>query len=153
MSTAWVDRYMEIPGVRRGRTLSGADCAGLYGLIVGHEAGELVQLPRCDAARDPERAARIIELEIITGHWRKIEGDPKRVARKFDAILMQGVTLAGDAADIHIGCATGEGTVVHMEMGIGVRHVPLDDPDIVRRIRTSRHGVYRPAFLDRDIAA
>lgn len=149
----WTDRYMAVPHKDHGRGFNGADCAGLYALIVAHETGESIDLPDCKG--DPMRAARLIEAAIISGSWRKIDGEPKRVARRFDAILMRGYTTDADGAthraDIHIGCATGEGTVIHTGEAFGrPRNDPLDCFEIARRIQTPVHGVYRPAFLERE---
>lgn len=148
----WLDRYMAVPFKDRGRGFDGCDCAGLYALIVAHEAGWSIPVPDCGAASDPAHAIAMVGAEIAAGRWRKIEGAPKQVAQKFDAVLMSGVVVSNGTArraDIHIGCATGDGRLIHIEAGRGPRYLPLDDPDIRRRITRPVHGIYRPAFLEK----
>lgn len=142
--TRWVDRYMTVPFKHGGRGFDGADCFGLYALILATESG--IAPPTFDglsAAGDLNATLRAINGAIAAGLWQKIEGDPVKVAQRFDAILMAGV----HGAPVHIGCAVGDGRVLHSERATGPRCVRLDDFKIRGRITGPMRGVYRPLFL------
>lgn len=149
VNTRWVDRYMAIPFCKGGRSFDGCDCWGLYELILVHELGR-DQAPNFDGVsmKNPRAVQRAIAGAIAAGQFRKIEGDRAAVARPFDAVLML-THVGGKRADLHIGCALGDGRVVHTEAGIGPRCVHLTDRMIAWRFTKPLHGIYRPAFLDR----
>lgn len=153
VNTRWVDRYMAVPFKKGGRSFAGVDCWGGYELVLAHELGEAA-VPRFNGVsmKNPAAVRRAINGAIATGQFHKIDGRPVEIARAFDAVLML-THVGGRRADLHIGCATGDGRVLHWEEGVGARCVRLDDSAIAWRFRTPTHGVYRPAFLTDQAAA
>src|SRR5690606_36967026 len=76
----------------------------------------------------------------------------KPVARLFDAVVMSGHIRTGNRVvrgDVHIGCALGDGRVLHTEPVTGPQIMALDDPRIIKRVK----GVYRPQVLEEKAAA
>lgn len=150
-STAWVDRYMRVPFRDAGRAWDGADCLGLYLLVLATERG--VALPDHDVSygRDALAVVGRVEAEIASGAWRLVAaGDGaavKRQGRAFDAVRMTGhVRLpSGELVrgDVHIGVVVGDGRVLHTEPSTGPHVLALDDPRIAKRVK----GIYRPAVL------
>jgi cell wall-associated NlpC family hydrolase len=151
---SWTDAFMDIPHVPGGRSRAGADCFGLYAIVLEEAAG--VTVDRYAHARFGATGAGAIATAIARGDWRCIArgeaGTPglplalKQAARRFDAVLMTAhVRVAGAwrRADLHIGCAVGNGLMLHSEGGAGPQLVAIDDPSIAHRLR----GVYRPAAL------
>lgn len=147
------DRFMAVPYREGGRDMAGADCFGLYLLILRYAARlEIERHPGLSAMRQPKRAMAAIEAAIAAGAWRKVwtPGDsvhPGAVAQRFDAVLLRAHVRRRDgavvAAPLHIGCATGVGQVIHTESGIGPRCDAFDDPMLKPRLR----GVFRPQGL------
>lgn len=147
--THWTDRYLAVPYRDGGRDWSGADCLGLYALVLANEAA--TQLPDFSVSlkADARGTLAAIEAQVLSVHrWRRIYGEPKDVARKFDCVRMTGHARGEDGivrrSDIHLGCATGEGKVLHTEDARGPRIVPLDSSAVAKRVV----GVYRPLFLE-----
>lgn len=154
--TRWADKYMAVPFRDAGRTMRGADCFGLYALILALEAG--VCIGKCDVSygTDPEAVVRHVADEIASGRWLTVAvGDgavAKPVARLFDAVVMSGHIRTGNRVvrgDVHIGCALGDGRVLHTEPVTGPQIMALDDPRIIKRVK----GVYRPQVLEERAAA
>lgn len=150
----WTDRYLAVPYRDGGRGWAGADCLGLYALILTHEA--CIAFPKfaVSVGVDPRRALAAIEAQVLTVHrWQRVYGQPKQVSEKFDCVRMTGHARGADGivrrSDIHLGCALGNGKVIHTEDSRGPRIIALDDPAIVKRVV----GVYRPLFLNKASAA
>lgn len=149
----WTDRYLEIPFRDGGRSFAGADCLGLYALILLHEAATQMPDFAVSVGANPALALSAIESQVLSVHrWQRIYGEPKDVAQRFDCIRMTGHARGGDGivrrSDIHLGCALGNGKVIHTEDRRGPRILMLDDLSIVKRVV----GVYRPLFLQAQAA-
>lgn len=131
---------MSIPFRDGGRGWRGADCFGLYLLVLAREAGVRLADHDVSYGRDAVAVVTRIEAEIAAGRWLRVEA-PAR----FDAVWMTGHirTAAGVVrGDVHIGVALGDGRVLHTESQTGPQIMRLDDPRVARRIR----GFYRPVF-------
>lgn len=136
------DKYMAVPFVENGRAFAGADCFGLYALILAHELGLAVPDPDVSFSKDGARAVlHAFAAGVARGEWIEVA-----TPRIFDAVRMTGVhVLRGQAAksESHLGCYDGMGRVLHTELNTGPRLMPLDDPEIKGRFR----GFFRPAVL------
>lgn len=148
--TAWTDKFMAIPFVDGGRSRAGADCFGLYAIVVRDLFA--VQLDQdVSYERDADAVVRRVADEVASDRWITIAtGDgavARAAARKGDAIVMSGHVHLADGrvvrGDIHLGVALGDGRVLHTEPTTGPQILALDDPRIVRRVR----GVWRPRAL------
>lgn len=146
---------MPIPFRDNGRSFSGADCFGLYLLILAGETRAHIADPGVSSGSDQAAVVRAIEVEIASGRWIAIAtgngADVKDLARCFDAVIMtahlrQGLRVV--KSELHIGCALGDGMVVHTEEGAGCQVTPLDDPAIINRVTS----VYRPRALAGSLA-
>lgn len=150
----WTDKYMAIPFRDGGRGWDGADCMGLYALILATEAGHRLPDWGVSYDRDPAAVTAHVVADLASGRWRRVDGAPQR----FDGVLMAAPvrTAAGmGRADLHIGCVTAPGPsgaggwMIHTEQPAGVRLVRIADPSVAARIR----GFYRPAGLGGAAAA
>jgi hypothetical protein len=152
IGTRWIDRYMVVPFVRRGRDWNGCDCIGLYQLVLATEARLTINAPAELGLHTPVCSQRAVDSAILFGRFVAIVGanvaEATAKARCFDAVLMTAHVMnrrtgSIGRADLHLGCATGNGYVLHIEDERGPQLVAIDDPEIAHRIR----GVYRPAAL------
>ena len=147
----WTDKYMAVPFKDGGRGWRGADCLGLYLLVLATECRLLIADHDVSYGLDAVAVAARMDGEIACGRWREIaRGDGKivkSVAGRFDAIRMSGHVRLPDCrvvrGDVHMGVALGDGRVLHTEPPAGPQIVALDDPRIVKRVK----GVYRPKIL------
>jgi hypothetical protein len=139
-NTRWTERYIAIPFKDLGRDFSGADCFGIYLLILQHEAG--IDLADVRATyRSPQAAIAAVEAEIVSGRWDKVA-----TPDKFDCVHMTShVERSGKIVknELHVGCALGGGWMLHSELPGGPRLVRLDDPEVKNRVL----AFYRPAAL------
>lgn len=154
--TRWADKYVAVPFRDAGRTMSGADCFGLYALVLARECGVAIDDQPVSYGADAGAVVCRVADEIASGRWLTVAaGDGaavKGLARRFDAVVMTGHIRAGGRVirgEVHMGCALGDGRVLHTEPGTGPQIMALDDPRIVKRVT----GVYRPAALAGDRAA
>jgi len=147
---SWTDRYMAIPFKDGGRTWRGADCLGLYLLVLATECDKRPGDHDVSYARDAAAVVARMDAEIAAGRWLTVAvGDGRAVkgaARRFDAVRMTGHIRTGAGVvrgDVHMGVALGDGRVLHTESGAGPQILAIDDPRILKRVV----GVYRPAVL------
>lgn len=151
--TRWVDRYMSVPYISGGLGFGGADCWGLYALVLAEEAG--LSFPDIFVGADLGLNAM---RHLIAGHiaggawvevWSATSGVPLDPAlpAQFDGLAMTIVVASMDGplrrAPLHIGCALGDGRLFHTERAYGPHVVAIADSRIESRIK----GVYRPAAL------
>lgn len=146
----WLDRYIAIPFKDGGRDFAGVDCMGLYMLILAHEAKINLDEPGVSFGSNARAVMRKVESELHSGNWIMVaEGNGsavKSTADKFDIVLMSAHVRRGRdvaKADLHLGCALGNGFMVHTEQDIGAQYVALDDPDVCGRVK----AVLRPRAL------
>lgn len=147
----WTDQYMGIRFVDGGRSLNGADCFGLYAIVLRDLCGARLDMD-VSYERDADAVVQRVADEIASDRWLTIATGDGAVARKVasrgDAIVMSGhVHLAGGGVvrgDVHLGVALGDGRVLHTEPATGPQILTLDDARIIKRVR----GVYRPKCLE-----
>lgn len=128
------DNYLAVPFRHRGRDLSGADCFGLYALVLAQEAS--VAVADIDAGYEdgPYKTAAAVANALARGEWVKVD-----VPQTFDAAVMCAYYTQGGivrrCADMHVGCMIDDRRLLHTEDHTGPRIVAIDDPPITRRIR------------------
>lgn len=136
------DKYMAVPFLENGRTFDGADCFGLYALVLATELGLAVPDPHVAFGSHGARAVvHAFAAAVARGDW--IEVDAPQM---FDAVRMLGFhTERGEArrSETHVGCYVGRGQVLHTELGTGPRIMSLADPEIAAR----RPNFVRPQIL------
>lgn len=139
----WTSSYLDIPYLDGGRTREGADCFGLYAIILTERVGLVLPDYEESWGKGADGILQRIATEIATGNWLKIEGDPVKVARELDCVRLTGHAKGSDGivrrAAVHLGCAIGNGKVIHSEDVRGPRITHMGDSSICRRIE----GVYR----------
>jgi hypothetical protein len=155
--TRWVDRYMSVPWIRAGNSWDGADCWGLYALILAEEAG--IAYPEVAARTDLHEIRHTIAAHIARGPWITLwtaDGgaplDPSMPAM-FDCLVMTARVGSMDGvfrrAGLHVACALGDGRLLQSEKLYGPHVMAIDDD----RVRARVLGVYRPAALATRAAA
>ena len=150
--TRWIDRYMMIPYRDGGRDRRGADCFGLVALVIAEEAGAVLRELGAAWSDGLAAIAERVRAEIASGDYLRIGGPELIVSplvEKLDLVQMRCVHAGGASAELHIGIATGAGTVLHTEQLTGPVHLPLDD----MRVRGRVVGFWRLRALSRATAA
>ena len=117
----WVSGYIGVPFAEHGRTHDGADCWGLYRLVMAEQFGD--DLPSFattyDAANDgPDVAAAIRENGTETDTWRPVTPGDERAG---DAVHMVGYRPEGGRLRrnaMHVGLVVARGWLLHVEAGI-----------------------------------
>jgi cell wall-associated NlpC family hydrolase len=113
MIPRWVEQYLHVPFVDRGRAMRGADCLGLVAIVLEREAH--VSIPDygfigCD---DHQRIAMAIaKAKQADDQWRPW---PIREARVFDVVPM----TTDDREPDHLGVMVSPFHVLHTERGSG----------------------------------
>ena len=110
MNGAWAGKYLAVPWLDRGRTLSGCDCWGLVRLVLHEEAGR--ELPDyADLYRSTDDTAGLERLFLDRWPLEGVEqvvGEP----REFDIVLLR---IAGQGC--HVGVSLGDGRFLHVTPG------------------------------------
>jgi len=101
----WVGKYIGIPFVSNGRTLSGCDCYGLVRLVLHNEYG--TELP--ELSDDYTNALNIKETARLFAEKRPVLAAEKISAPEEMAVAV--ITENGVAA--HIGIVAGGGYILH----------------------------------------
>lgn len=117
------DKYMTVPFVDRGRSMSGADCFGLHFLVLLLERQLRVADP--GLAFTDKGARDAVAAELARGNWFRVDKP-----EMYDAVVMKAYFLAdgrGESDDRHIGTVIDNGQVLHTEKHTGPRICPLDD--------------------------
>lgn len=138
-NSRWADRYLAIP-FREGATgWEGADCWGLYALILMTEAG--IGYPDIEASDrlSPASIGATVANQIARGAW--IE-TPLAAIAALDCVVLRAPGL-GAAAGAHVGCAIGGGRLIETSRALGPHVAALADRRVAGRIA----GVFRPAAL------
>ncbi|HRF08487.1 MAG TPA: hypothetical protein PL193_07575 [Xanthobacteraceae bacterium] len=125
----WADRYLQIPFKDFGRDFNGADCFGLYALILANEAQVRVREVGVSVGRSPRAVMAQVAVEIASGRWHRVEHP-----RRFDLVQMFAYAAGHRSADLHVGCATGPASVIHTERPHGVKHESLADEFVQARV-------------------
>ncbi|MDR1836410.1 MAG: C40 family peptidase [Treponema sp.] len=107
----WVKKYVGIPFVSNGRTLSGCDCYGLVRLVLRNEYG--IDLP--ELSNDYADALNVKETMRLFAEHRPVLAGEKIDAPEEKAVAV--ITEHGVAA--HIGVVAGDGYILHTGVKTG----------------------------------
>jgi hypothetical protein len=132
VNTAWVDRYMTVPFVEKGRTMRGADCLGIVALVLEREARAALTDLGVGWSDGIDAIALRVQEAIATGEFIRL-GQGAAAAR-FDLVQMTNIFPGGQKGELHVGIATGAGMVLHSERPHGPKHQRLDDPALRGRV-------------------
>lgn len=148
----WVDPYVSIPFVDRGRSRLGADCYGWIRVVFG-DLQPHIELPPYDliSAYDSTTVKAVIDSESAKEDRGRPLWSPVRAqnVRPFDLVVMRGYYVGEDkrwhSTDCHLGLAVDGLHVIHMEDNKGVIKQRLDDGNVRPRIMAIwRHKDIRP---------
>jgi cell wall-associated NlpC family hydrolase len=135
--SAWWQEYVGLPFRFDGRDRSGIDCWGLVRLVFAERAG--IDLPSYGEIRASD-LARVAEIMTAARHlppWQMEVPVPK--ARALDVVLMLGRRRGQAAERMHVGVMVDAARVLHVEAETAAVVVPLDHPQLRRRVC----GVFR----------
>lgn len=112
MIAPWCSDYLDIPWKELGRNRDGADCWGLYRLVMKEQFG--IELPAYDGAgyqdgEDLTEVSALIDSQLVD--WREVPQGSELVG---DAVLIR---VMGEP--IHIGMVVGPGRMLHIKPGVG----------------------------------
>lgn len=144
MSTRWVDRYMGVPYRRSCSSFNGADCWGLYALILLEE--KRISYPEIQSRGSLNADRHMISGQIAQGRWIKRwdknsgELNPS-LPEPLDALVMTAPVTGLHTAPLHIACAIGDGKMLQTTPSYGPHVSSIAEEK--RRII----GVYRPAKI------
>ncbi len=131
----WIARYIGVPFLDGGRSLSGYDCWGLVQVVFLNERG--IELPSYGeiSAHDLIRVARKIEQETVgeRGPWVEVV---RSALRPFDVVVMYRRRLAA-----HVGLVALPGKMLHVAEAQHTVLVPIDSPhvNLYPRVKFFRH--------------
>lgn len=109
----WVEDYIGLPWLPRGRDRSGVDCWGLVRLVYAERLGILLPSHDTVAPSEPLAVMRTIRRESAGMEWQEIAAP---AARTFDFAVMR----AG-----HIGLVAPRGMILHIPEGAASALQPL----------------------------
>lgn len=111
---SWIDAYVGIPFLDRGRTrATGLDCWGLVRLVLAERAG--LDLPAFDTISAFDAAAVRDEIARHARQWLPV---PQHDARAFDVAVMRvhgKINGHWLGTDMHVGIVPRPGRVLHVE--------------------------------------
>lgn len=136
MIPRWVEPYLRIPFVSRGRDERGCDCFGLVRLVLLKELGlEVKEYGFIKASDKLTISLAISEAEADHTTWKPVRSSD---ARTFDVIPMIGVVDCQDGRktvqETHVGIFVAPGVVLHTEFDSGPACVPVRHPDVAVRL-------------------
>lgn len=111
-------RYLTIPFAHGGRDQRGADCWGLYRLVVGEATG--IWLDEHGGLSGYPAYSRRLVGERSAGDWSEVAAGDERIC---DLVLMTGYLRSEGrthAAPLHVGCVLEPGLMIDTEEGSGV---------------------------------
>jgi cell wall-associated NlpC family hydrolase len=119
----WADKYALVPFVDNGRSMKGADCWGLVGLVYARELVLIVQdySGDYDGTKDHARITSLIEFE--RPKWDPIADGEQR---EFDLI-----SLRIEDRPWHVGIVLDQENMIHTlpEIGVNVISYRVDTPN------------------------
>lgn len=132
----WVEAFLAVPFVDRGRSMAGCDCFGLVRLVMARRAGLLLNDYGFVAARDRTTInAEMVKAKADHALWRPV---PLAQARPLDLVPMTSTVVrqdgATDLADCHIGIMVTARHVLHTEIASGPVCLDVGHPSIVHRL-------------------
>lgn len=121
----FVERYLEVPYRRRGRSMAGADCFGLVWLILKDECG--IVMPDYTWVDPKDRLAFAAEIRAnsVDWIWAPVAASE---ARAFDVVPMSGP--GGE----HVGIMVSPVHMLHTQAESGPACEPLSEPGIRLRL-------------------
>ncbi len=135
MAGAVIDElaFCQVPYVKHGREMDGADCWGFVRLVA---ASIGVDLPRHNdvSVADPDACAARIE-DLRDGFYSRVDRGRERAGDLVHLWSMVG----GKRRDLHIGIVSRPGRMMHLERIGGVKAVPLRHSSVADRVI----GIYR----------
>jgi len=124
---AWVNKYLDVPFVERGRDRDGVDCWGLVRLVLMEQFG--INVPRYDgeymSTSENELLAGIVERE--RGGWVSVEPGEEQCG---DVVL-----LAITGFPCHVGIVVDDGMMLNARNGVGIAVESYRRPFWNRRVR------------------
>ncbi|CAI2936032.1 C40 family peptidase [Aminobacter niigataensis] len=128
----WLNRYVGIPFVSRGRSRAGLDCWGLVRLIYAQELG--IELPSYGeiAAHDLISVSREVTSGKDGEAWGEVD---RRDLRPFDVVVMR---YHGSRRIGHVGAVADATNMIHVEEASAAVVVPLAHFTIRERIACFR---------------
>jgi cell wall-associated NlpC family hydrolase len=128
---SWPDRYMKVPFVDGGRSMSGADCYGLVRLVMERECSILLPSYGEISARDLAKIAVSMEADASSEAWVSAEQP-----REFDVAVMRWFARPQTG---HVGIMIDSRRVLHTEERTGSPViVPLTHYSIKGRVKYFR---------------
>lgn len=109
----WVEDYIGLPWLPRGRDRSGVDCWGLVRLVYAERLGIVLPLFDTVGPSEPMAVARTVRRESAGTEWQEIAAS---AARTFDFVVMR----AG-----HIGLVAPRRMILHIPEGASSALQPL----------------------------
>lgn len=128
----WVNRYINIPYLNKGRGFEGADCWGLVRLVYEHELG--IQLPSYGEVSSDNLVAAQNKVHTVASQAQWINVAPEHIA-PFDVCVMRAY---GKRLVCHVGVVIDKNTILHVESRSNSVIVSLKDPLIRERITCFR---------------
>ena len=122
----WVGKYIGIPFVSNGRTMTGCDCYGLVRLVLRNEYG--IELP--ELSNNYNDAQNLKETARLFEDYRPVILAEKLLKPQEKALVV--ITEHGVAA--HVGIAAGNGYVLHTGVKTGSICQKESHPGIRSRI-------------------
>jgi cell wall-associated NlpC family hydrolase len=105
---SWVAPYVGIPYVPGGRTLQGADCWGLYSLVMAERFG--LALPPYEGPNWASGASARAVAASAADYARQFDQVPAGAEREGDAILLRTYGMP-----VHLGLVVAPGLMLHAE--------------------------------------
>lgn len=136
----WIERYMGIPFVDDGMTITGLNCYGLVRLVLLEQAG--VEIPPYHelTAEQMMAAAEEISSRSLAPPWHPVEIGQEKA---FDIVVLRALLSSRDTGEGHVGVVTQPGWILHIERSIESTHVPFRDTNEVRGHITVKRRVVR----------
>jgi cell wall-associated NlpC family hydrolase len=137
----WIDHYVGLPFVERGRTRAGLDCYGLVRLVMA-ERGDLA-LPAFDTIGSMDGPAVRDAIATAETSWLDVAVDD---LQDFDVAVMRSHYQIGGAwrgTDMHLGILVSPTLLLHIEPETGSVCIPVSHPSVAERIRRyKRHPFF-----------
>lgn len=136
----WVNEYVGLPFLDRGRSKAGLDCWGLVAMAFKEQLS--VVLPGFDTIGAYDAKA---VLSAIVRTCKLDEWTSHKKPKDFDVVIMKSIKRHDDGKvrklETHVGLVCCDGTrILHIEQGINAMCVPISSPQIKNRItRFMRH--------------
>lgn len=122
----WVNKYINIPYINKGRNFDGADCWGLIRIVYKDELN--IDLPSYGEVSSDDLAKVHRKIEDVSEKWIEVT---KEDIEPFDICVMR---ASGKRIVCHVGLVIDKKRILHVENKINSAIVELKDPLIRERI-------------------